>query len=154
MRRTRIGPLVAVRADAVAGRFNKVFVVGAVTCVGDDLAGRDIDSLALNAEGRPAASCCGLGFVDDVEDLLLLVGGLAEDEGTRRVGLVAFDGGRFGPSMRRIVALGSHGWSQPWAGRSTRRPGRSRRRGSRRRLYAAETSSLKWRLVVPGCADL
>ena len=33
--------------------------------------------------GRPAARRRGLGFVDDVEDLLLLVGGLAEDEGTR-----------------------------------------------------------------------
>ena len=86
-----IGPLVAVHADAVAEAVGEVFVVGAVAGVGDDFAGGVVDGVA-GCSGLACGEGGGLGLVDDVEDLLLLVGGFAEDEGARDVGLVAFDG--------------------------------------------------------------
>lgn len=86
-----IGPLVAVHADAVAEPMAEVLVAGAVARVGDDLAGGCVDGLA-GGSGFACGEGGGLGLVDDVEDLLLLVGGFAEDEGAGDVGLVAFDG--------------------------------------------------------------
>jgi len=86
-----IGPLVAIHPDAVADAVAEVFVVGAEACIADDLAGCGVDGLTLHT-GMRCGEGCSLGFVDDVEDLLLLVGGFAEDEGARHVGLVTFDG--------------------------------------------------------------
>ncbi len=66
-------------------------VVGTEAGSGDDATGRVVDGVA----GKPRTSCgdgCSLGFMHDVEDLLLLVGCFAEDEGAGDVGLVAFDG--------------------------------------------------------------
>src|SRR5271170_6713717 len=67
-----VGPLVAVHADAVADAVSEVFVVGAVAGGGDDVARGGVDSLALDA-GTSGGEGGGLGLMDDVEDLALLV---------------------------------------------------------------------------------
>ena len=73
-------------AEAVA----EVLVVGTEASVCDDLAGGIVDGVAGKSRASRGQSC-GLRLVDDVEDLLLSVGGFAEDEGAGDVGLVAFD---------------------------------------------------------------
>lgn len=86
-----VRPLVAVHADAVAEAVSEVLIVGTVAGVGDHFAGGIINSVA-GLTGFACSERSGLGFVNDVEDLLLFVGRLAKDEGARDVGLVAFDG--------------------------------------------------------------
>ena len=80
----------AVHSDAVANPVREKFVVGSVTGVSDDLAGGVIDTAARLA-GTSGFVGSLLRAVDDVEDLLLLVGGLADNEGAADVGAVAFD---------------------------------------------------------------
>jgi len=89
-----VGPFVAVHADAVAYAVGEVLVVWAVASGGDEIAGSGVDGVA----GRAGMACgqgCGLCLQDDVEDLAGFVelgdGGVAEDEGTGDIGLIAFD---------------------------------------------------------------
>src|ERR1700750_2026918 len=90
-----IRPFVSVHADSVADTMGEVFVVGTVAGGGDDVAGGSVDGLALDA-GTGGGEGGRLGLMNDVEDFAGLVefgrGGVAEDEGTRDVGLIAFDG--------------------------------------------------------------
>ena len=86
----KVGPLVHVHADAVADAVGEVLVVGAEAGGGDDAAGGGVDGLHFYA-GTGGGEGCGLGAVDDVEDTLLAVGGVAVDEGSGDVGLVAVD---------------------------------------------------------------
>ena len=67
-----VRPLVTVHADAVAEAVVEVFVVGAVAGGGDEVAGGGVDGLTLDA-GMGGGEGGGLGLVDDVEDLALLV---------------------------------------------------------------------------------
>ena len=85
-----VGPLVAVHADAVAEAVGEVVVVGAVAGIGDDLAGGGVDRVAGHA-GTRGGKRRRLRAMDDVEDILHLVGGLAEDKGARDVGFIALD---------------------------------------------------------------
>ena len=83
-------PLVHVHADAVADAVGEVFVVGAEAGGGDDVACGGVYGLHLRA-GTGGGEGCGLGLVDDVEYALLAVGGLAVDEASGHVGLIALD---------------------------------------------------------------
>src|SRR4051812_14643113 len=87
----QVRPLVSVHAHAVAEAMREVLEAGAVPVVHDDLAPRGVDRLERHARFR-GLERRRLRLMDDVEDLLHLVGGLAEHEGPRDVGLVSFDG--------------------------------------------------------------
>src|SRR6185369_9016878 len=86
----QVGPLVTVHADAVAKAVREVFVIRSVTCVGDDLA-RGVVDTATRLPGSRRFVGSFLRTMNDVEDLLLLVGGLAHNEGATDVRAVAFD---------------------------------------------------------------
>jgi hypothetical protein len=67
------------------------YVAGTVTGVGNHFTRGCIDGLAFDA--RPVGSEGGfLGPMDDVEYALHLIAGLSINEGTRDIGVVAFDG--------------------------------------------------------------
>src|ERR1043166_6852721 len=85
-----VGPLVAVKADAVAGTMGKTghFVVRSEAGVGDDLARGRIDGLARHA-GFGGVECRHLSALLEIPDLGLALRRLAEHDGARDVRLIA-----------------------------------------------------------------
>src|SRR5580698_3559169 len=87
----QIRPLVAVHAHTVAETMWKELVVWSIAGVGDDLARSCVHGLAFDAGPGCLQRRC-LGAMNNVEHSLHLVGSFAEDESSRDVGNVAFDG--------------------------------------------------------------
>ena len=119
----------AVHADAVSEAVREVFEAGAVAGVDDDVARGGVDRFERRARLR-GFERGALRALHDVEDLVHLVGRLAEDERARDVGLVAFDGAAvvdhddraFANDLRRDRAVRQRG---PLAGLHARFAGKS-----------------------------
>src|SRR5256714_6057561 len=88
----KVGPLMAVEADAVTGAMRQAgnFVVRTEAGIGDHFARRRIDSFARCADLRRGKARI-LRFAFEVPDIALSLGRLAEDKRARDVGLITFN---------------------------------------------------------------